>query len=230
MNDVARQFVGTWRLVHSISIEADGRTVYPYGEDAVGYIYYGDTGIMGVHISRRMRTDLEALQTLRSDYLAYFGRFEIDTERQVVRHFVEGELFPGDHSTLLERRYRFDGDLLSLKPVDGTNREILWRRIGAQDRVEPETHNLFVVLGYDGAEAAAKRAAHRSAHRQRLEELEAQRRVLLAGGLGDGAGSLIVLAADSLEEAERLAKEDPYSVHGVFSRLEVHPFRATFPR
>ena len=31
-------------------------------------------------------------------------------------------------------RYRFDGDLVSLKPADGTNREILWQSIRSAGR------------------------------------------------------------------------------------------------
>jgi len=84
---------------------------------------------MTVQISRRSRDEADAPSHLKHDYLAYFGRYEIDTERQVVRHFVEGQLFPGEHPKVLERKYRFDGDLMSLKPVDGTNREILWQRV-----------------------------------------------------------------------------------------------------
>ncbi len=67
--------------------------------------------------------------SIRHDYLAYFGRYEIDTDMQVVRHFVEGQLVPGDHPAVLERKYRFDGDLMSLRPLDRTNQEILWRRV-----------------------------------------------------------------------------------------------------
>jgi catechol 1,2-dioxygenase len=129
MENIAHQIVGTWRLVHSISINPDGEKEYPYGEDAVGYIYYSDTGIMAVQISRKSRTEVEDLMHLKHDYLAYFGRYEIDMEKQVIRHLVEGQLFPGDHSKVLERTYRFDGDLMSLKPVDETHREILWQRI-----------------------------------------------------------------------------------------------------
>ena len=58
------------------------------------------------------------MPSLKHDYLAYFGRYEIDTGRQVVRHFLEGQLFPGSHPAVLERKYRFDGDLMSLRPVD----------------------------------------------------------------------------------------------------------------
>jgi hypothetical protein len=128
MEDIAKLFVGTWRLVHSVSITADGEREYPLGEDAIGYIYYSEAGIMAVQISRTFREEGRDLR-LGHDYLAYFGRYEVDAEMGVVRHFVEGQLFPGDHPEVLVRKYRFDGDLLSLKPVDGTNREILWQRV-----------------------------------------------------------------------------------------------------
>ena len=116
-------------MVHSIIIKADGKKQYPFGEDPIGYIYYSDTGIMAVQISRKSRAEVKELSRLKHDYLAYFGRYEIDTDRQVVRHLVEGELFPGGHPEVKERRYRFEGDLMSLRPVDKTNQEILWQRV-----------------------------------------------------------------------------------------------------
>jgi catechol 1,2-dioxygenase len=129
MEEIAKQIVGTWRLVHSVSIAADGKKEYPYGEDAFGYIHYSDTGVMAVQISRKSREAVMEVSCHKHDYLAYFGRYEVDTGNQVVRHFVEGQLFPGDHPDLLVRAYRFAGDLMWLKPVDRTNREILWQRV-----------------------------------------------------------------------------------------------------
>ena len=129
MDEFTERFVGTWSLVHAKGIDSNGKVEYPYGEDAVGSIIYGDSGIMAVQISRKSRKGSEDPSNLRHEYLAYFGRFEIDTGRQVVRHFIEGQLFPGQHPAVLERKYTFDGDLLSLVPLEGTNREILWRRV-----------------------------------------------------------------------------------------------------
>jgi hypothetical protein len=129
MADVAKLIVGAWRHVHSIIIDADGKKQYPFGEDSIGYIYYSDTGIMAVQISRKVRVEAEDAARLKHDYLAYFGRYEIDPERQVVRHFVEGQLFPGSHPPVIERTYRFEGDLMSLRPVDNPNYEILWQRV-----------------------------------------------------------------------------------------------------
>jgi len=126
--DITKMIVGAWRLVHSIDLTS-GKKEYPFGEDAIGYIYYSDTGIMAVQISRKSKKEAREVSDLRRDYLAYFGRYEIDTKRQVVRHFVEGQLFTGEHPRILERKYQFDGDLMSLKPLDGTNREILWQRV-----------------------------------------------------------------------------------------------------
>jgi Lipocalin-like domain len=129
MEDVAKLIVGAWRLVHSVIVDTDGKKEYPFGEDAIGYIYYSDTGIMAVQISRKSRASATTLVHLKHDYLAYFGRYEIDSDKQVVRHFLEGQLFPGSHQAVLERKYRFDGDLMSLRPVDKTNQEILWQRV-----------------------------------------------------------------------------------------------------
>lgn len=93
------------------------------------------------------------------------------------------------------------------------------------------THQMkFVILGFDGPDGEAKRKIYRPAHLAKLEPLDQAGRVVLAGPLTDKTGSLIVIEADSLEEAQRFAHEDPYSVHGVFERIEVHPFSQVFPK
>lgn len=88
----------------------------------------------------------------------------------------------------------------------------------------------FVIIGFDGPDGQAKRKMHRPAHLARIETLNAQGRVILAGPLTDQTGSLMVIEAKSLEEAEQFAREDPYTVHGVFERVEVHPFLQIFPK
>ena len=88
----------------------------------------------------------------------------------------------------------------------------------------------FVILGYDGPEGQAKRKIHRPAHLANLEPLAKQGRVILAGPLTDNAGSLLVLEFDSMEQAEHFAKNDPYTMHGVFARVEVHPFMQVLPQ
>jgi len=52
----------------------------------------------------------------------------------------------------------------------------------------------------------------------------------LAGPLTDKTGSVIVVEAESLEEAQDFAQNDPYMINGVFHEVSVHPFMQVFPR
>jgi uncharacterized protein YciI len=88
----------------------------------------------------------------------------------------------------------------------------------------------FVIIGIDGPDGQAKRKIHRPAHLANMEPLDNAGRVVLAGPLTDNTGSLIVIEADSFEEAQQFAQNDPYTVHGVFERVEIHPFTQVFPK
>jgi len=89
---------------------------------------------------------------------------------------------------------------------------------------------LFVIIGHDARDAKDKRPLHRPAHLAHLEPLDRAGKVVLAGPLTDGAGSLIVVEAESLAAAWDLAGRDPYVANGVFEHVEVHPFTRVFPR
>jgi uncharacterized protein YciI len=88
----------------------------------------------------------------------------------------------------------------------------------------------FVIIGYDGPEGEAKRKIHRASHLANLEPLDKQGRVILAGPLTDKAGSLLVLEFESLSDAECFAQTDPYTLNGVFERIEIHPFLQVYPK
>ncbi|MEX0829212.1 MAG: YciI family protein [Nitrospirales bacterium] len=88
----------------------------------------------------------------------------------------------------------------------------------------------FVIFGKDRPDGTLKRPLYRDAHLQRLEQWAQQGKVVLAGPLTDKTGSLIVVEADTFEEVQAFAKEDPYMIHGVFQEVTVHPFLQVFPR
>jgi len=89
---------------------------------------------------------------------------------------------------------------------------------------------LYVIIGHDARDAKEKRPIHRPAHLAYLEPLSAAGKVILAGPLTDGAGSLIVLEAESLAAVWNLLGRDPYVTNGIFERVEVHPFLQVFPK
>ncbi|MEK6603362.1 MAG: YciI family protein [Nitrospirota bacterium] len=88
---------------------------------------------------------------------------------------------------------------------------------------------IFVIIGYDGPDGPARRKVHRKAHLDRMDPLNKAGKVILAGPLTDGAGSLIIIEAGSLEEATAFAAGDPYVTQGVFARYEIHPFMQVYP-
>jgi uncharacterized protein YciI len=87
----------------------------------------------------------------------------------------------------------------------------------------------FVIIGLDGPEGQARRKIHREAHLERLSKLAKEGKVVLAGPFTGGGGSLIVVEATSLEEAEAFMREDPYVTGKVFQKVEVRPFMQVFP-
>lgn len=88
---------------------------------------------------------------------------------------------------------------------------------------------LFVIIGHDAPDGAAKRPSVRPAHLAHLEPLAKAGRVRLAGPFLDKTGSLIVLEAESAAEVWALVARDPYVTEGVFNRVEVKPFTAVLP-
>ncbi len=92
---------------------------------------------------------------------------------------------------------------------------------------------LFVYRGFDGPRSLELRPSHRPAHLAHLEPLAEAGRIRFAGPLLDAdgrpVGSLIVFEADDLPAARAVAEADPYRVHGVFERVEVHETRQVLP-
>jgi len=99
---------------------------------------------------------------------------------------------------------------------------------------------LYAIVGRDVDDSLSKRQAARAAHLARLEALQAEGRLVLAGpfpavdsndpGAAGFTGSLIVAEFASLEEARGWAEADPYGAAGVYAGVEVKPFKQVFPQ
>ena len=97
----------------------------------------------------------------------------------------------------------------------------------------------YTIQGTDKANSLEIRMAMRPAHLERLETLQNEGRLLLAGpqpnidsedpGSAGFSGSLIVAEFDTLASAEEWANDDPYLVNGVYSGVTVKPFKKVFP-
>lgn len=97
----------------------------------------------------------------------------------------------------------------------------------------------YAIIGQDAADSLALRQQARPAHLKRLEALQREGRLLIAGpfpaidaadpGPAGFSGSLIVAEFDTLAAAEAWAAADPYVSTGVYASVEVKPFKKVLP-
>lgn len=98
---------------------------------------------------------------------------------------------------------------------------------------------LYVIIGHDVPQSLEKRLAARPLHWARLEQLQREGRLVLAGpfpvtdstdpGPAGFDGSLIVAEFADLEQAQTWANTDPYVTMGVYSHIDIKPFHRVFP-
>ncbi len=98
---------------------------------------------------------------------------------------------------------------------------------------------LYTIIGQDVPDSLTKRMIARPAHVARLQTLQEEGRLILAGpfpavdandpGAAGFSGSLIVAEFASLPEAESWAQADPFVTGGVYAQVTVKPFKKTLP-
>lgn len=94
---------------------------------------------------------------------------------------------------------------------------------------------LFAIIGHDVADSTAKRAEIRPTHVARLQNLNAQNRLVIAGptptthGEPTMTGSLIIAHFDSIDDARVWVSDEPYLIGGVYSHVDIKPFVQVLP-
>ena len=97
---------------------------------------------------------------------------------------------------------------------------------------------LYAIISEDVDQSLPLRQQARPDHLARLQQLQDQGRLLLAGphpavdeadpGAAGFTGSLVVAEFPSLEDARRWADADPYVSAGVYRQVIVKPFKRVF--
>ena len=98
---------------------------------------------------------------------------------------------------------------------------------------------LYAIIGEDRPGSLDQRMAARPAHLERLQALQAEGRLILAGpcpaidspdpGPAGFSGSIIVAEFASLEAAKAWADADPYVAAGVYEKVTIKPFKKVLP-
>jgi len=98
---------------------------------------------------------------------------------------------------------------------------------------------LYVIIGEDTPGTLDQRLAARPAHVERLQALQADGRLIIAGpcpaidspdpGPAGFSGSIIIAEFASLEAARSWADADPYVAAGVYEKVTIKPFKKALP-
>lgn len=95
-------------------------------------------------------------------------------------------------------------------------------------------------MSQDVKDSLSKRQSARPAHIKRLQDLQDQGRLIIAGphpaidsntpGDAGFTGSLIIAEFPSLSDAQNWADVEPYLAAGVYDKVIVKPFKQVFPQ
>ncbi len=89
---------------------------------------------------------------------------------------------------------------------------------------------LYVVIAHDGTAPGTqeRRMAIRPEHMANGEKMMRNGNFLFGGAIIDGtgkmAGGVLVVRFDRREQVDEWLREEPYILHKVWERVEVHPF------
>jgi uncharacterized protein YciI len=97
----------------------------------------------------------------------------------------------------------------------------------------------YAIIAEDNDDSLEQRLKARPAHLQRLQALQDDGRLLLAGphpaidaedpGPAGFTGSLVVAEFPDLQAAQAWADADPYIQAGVYARVVIKPFKKVLP-
>ena len=97
---------------------------------------------------------------------------------------------------------------------------------------------LFVLSCTDREGTLEKRLATRPAHLARLQQLDAEGRLIVAGAMPKDPsnpqagfyGSTIIVDFDSREALDAWLQDEPFLKEGVYSHIDVKPFNKAVPQ
>jgi len=137
--------VGAWKLLRFEFKAADGRIIYPFGEEAAGSILYDSSGRYSPQLMRidrpqftipdQMKETMEEMEANYKGCISYFGRYDVDIKNQTIVHHVEGSIFPNMQGKDQIRHFELKDNRLQLTTppinLDGTKPVgvLLWERI-----------------------------------------------------------------------------------------------------
>ncbi len=143
------RLLGAWRIRDAETVNVTTGASKPWlgrPRPYVGVLMYLPNGLVSVQIGSarppvRAAAGFEdlskdELRAYAESWYGYYGHFEIDEAKSLVRHVIEGSLFAFETGKILERIVQLEGDVLTLRTVNlqkepggDTFNRLVWTRI-----------------------------------------------------------------------------------------------------
>jgi hypothetical protein len=140
------RFPGIYKLVSWRTTNPDGSVIEPLGANPFGRITYHKSGHMSVMLMRpdrkalarvdpqkasidELRQALQAAQGAASSFIAYMGTFEVQQNRSIVIHHLEGGSSPSFRGSDFERHYELESNGITLSVPPALNSKLFWERV-----------------------------------------------------------------------------------------------------
>jgi hypothetical protein len=138
----AKAIHGAWRLLSIEDQRANGEIIYWMGPKPYGLIIYDPSGYMSVQFMRDPRPVFttkysqatpEEVRNAYQGYFAYFGTYEVNSEKRLITHHLQGSLRPEEVGIDYDRFFRIEDDRLILTMAvpgkdAGRIRTLTWKR------------------------------------------------------------------------------------------------------
>jgi hypothetical protein len=129
------ELIGTWRVVSIGTVRPNGQVVTEWmGSNPTGTLIYDRAGRMSVQFMRDPRATWKAAGPSPAHspdeivdaasaaekaaafdaYYAYYGEYDVNKKDHVVRHHVEGSLWPPEIGVTYERHFDVSGNRLAI--------------------------------------------------------------------------------------------------------------------
>ncbi len=137
---IQKKFIGVWELAQVDMRSLDGKDL---GRGrSKGCLIYTKQGYVSAQLGKpkiknfksgnKYEATNKEVRFAFNTYDSYYGKYEIDIEKGIVKHHVEFSLFPNWIGTTLERPFKFINNHLVLKAVGKAERieyTLKWKRL-----------------------------------------------------------------------------------------------------
>ncbi len=137
-------FKGVWKL-QSFEIQlSNGKKIYPFGEKVKGLLIYTEKYMSGKLMSFRrpnftvsdpLKGTLTEIKKAFEEFIGYYGKYEIDESENIVKHYVEGSMFPNWEGETQERFFDLTDNILKLSTTplsygaENAVGVLLWKKV-----------------------------------------------------------------------------------------------------